>query len=557
MNHNDKKVLKYRELNYNGMVSIPNRMNQFMWNLRLKMMMNNKQIKILTIVIVLLLFSNLLFAQQEAHRIAGSPFPVSSMPDKLYVLQDSGFSESELFTINTLQGLLAKTKPMLSRNRDGGYTNWMEDLKRNYSVTLDYSFSTDFDGLIKHFRDSIEGYVLCNLHDNSSNTAISICGLLDAIAITPEKIGLMKNLGIKMLEDVRSKDEQWAFNRYEKRFNKEIVTYQKEEKDLFLSDYSVYSNAFHFFESIGSDLTNNAFARMDDNGMLLGWGEDEYKAVSKASSNSLNTFPADWALNLSTLSNFQAETKQKNHLDSVLIEDNVHTVCFVITDGDNLQWLLNSFTFNENWFGSPDKGKLDLGWTISPALCELAPTVMKYIYDRSSDTKNGRDYFIAGPSGIGYNYPEQFPAINKMSELLNEFMKKSDLNIVNVIDGKGNIDAVKPYLDQEAIDGIFLYTYAHHYTGLKGSIRWYNNKPVIGGRFALWKGANSPQSLAENLNRMPANPKSESGYSLIPVHAWSMSVSDVKTCVDLLNKNVRVVAPDEFVKLIKANLSEQ
>ena len=228
-----------------------------------------------------------------------------------------------------------------------------------------------------------------------------------------------------------------------------------------------------------------------------------------------------------------------------------------MSDGDNLQWLLNDFGTNQRWFASPDRGKVDLGWTISPALCELAPTVMKSFYDRSSESENGRDYFIAGPSGIGYSYPERFPARNKMTELLNEYMKKSDLNIVNVIDDPGNLDAIKLYLDQEAIDGIFLYSYADYYTGLNGSIQWYDNKPVIGGRFALWDGAYSPQNLANILNNMPRNPKSSSGYSLIPVHAWSMNVSDVKACADMLTQNVRVVAPDEFVKLIKANLSDQ
>jgi len=36
-----------------------------------------------------------------------------------------------------------------------------------------------------------------------------------------------------------------------------------------------------------------------------------------------------------------------------------------------------------------------------------------------------------------------------------------------------------------------------------------------------------------------------------------MGVSDVTACVEMLNENVRVVAPDEFVKLIKANLGDQ
>ena len=88
--------------------------------------------------------------------------------------------------------------------------------------------------------------------------------------------------------------------------------------------------------------------------------------------------------------------------------DSVHTVCFVMSDGDNIQWLLNWFITDIRWFGNNNRGQLDIGWTISPALSELAPTVMSKIYETSSNTAYGKDYFIAGPSGTGYIYPENF-----------------------------------------------------------------------------------------------------------------------------------------------------
>ncbi|MBN1925274.1 MAG: T9SS type A sorting domain-containing protein [Prolixibacteraceae bacterium] len=503
-------------------------------------------------------FVNIIVAQVgQVARIEGSPFPSSLMPDTLFNIIDANFNESELFTISTLQGLLAKDKPMIYRDHGAGYSYWIKDIKDNYPVIVDDRFSTDFDGLISKFKNRISGYILCNLHDNSSNTAISICGLLNAIAITPDKVGLMQNLGITMTRDVRLYDESWAFNNYKDQFSTKIISYQKEGKDLFLNDYSVFSNAFHFFDNIGSYITNQAFSRMDDNSVMLGWGDDEYQTVELASKNSVLVNAADWVLNLSTLSNFNAETRQQNHLNTVVSEENMHTVCFLMTDGDNVQWLLNDFAIHQNWYDSPDRGKVDLGWTISPALCELAPTALKYLYDRSSDSENGRDYFVAGPSGVGYFFPEKYPALESMTSQLNDYMKKSDLNIVNVIADNGNLEPIKPYLDQDAVDGIFLYTYSDNYIGLHGSIQWYNGKPVIGGRFALWDGVYSPQSLASVLNGMPTDPKLSGGYSLIPVHVWSANVSDVRTCVSLLNSNVRVVAPDEFVQLIKANLGDQ
>jgi hypothetical protein len=94
------------------------------------------------------------------------------------------------------------------------------------------------------------------------------------------------------------------------------------------------------------------------------------------------------------------------------------------------------------------------------------------------------------------------------------------------------------------------------YTGGKGSIYWVNGKPVITGRCQLWSGqTDSPESLAQKINSLSTDITSSKGYSLIPVHAWQNTVEDVANCISLLNKNVRVVTPDEFVALIKKNIS--
>src|SRR5213592_4364293 len=42
-----------------------------------------------------------------------------------------------------------------------------------------------------------------------------------------------------------------------------------------------------------------------------------------------------------------------------------------------------------------------------------------------------------------------------------------------------------------------------------------------------------------------------------PVHAWSMSVSDVVQCASLLDPAVRVVTPEELVNLVMTNLAPQ
>ncbi len=126
-----------------------------------------------------------------------------------------------------------------------------------------------------------------------------------------------------------------------------------------------------------------------------------------------------------------------------------------MTDGDNIQWLLNWFTTDQRWFGSNNRGQVDIGWTISPSLSELAPTVMQKIYRESKNTIEGRDYFIAAPSGLGYIFPEMYSDLNTYCNLLNDYMLKSDLNIVNIIGNDDSHHTLYPYLIQENIKGIF------------------------------------------------------------------------------------------------------
>jgi len=226
-----------------------------------------------------------------------------------------------------------------------------------------------------------------------------------------------------------------------------------------------------------------------------------------------------------------------------------------MTDGDNIQWVLNNFDTDQSWYASPERGKVNLGWTISPAFCELAPTVMKRFYDSEGKAEGGRDYFIAGPSGLGYMYPENYKDLTSYASLTGAFMEKADLHIVNII-GSSNpptipIASLVPYLNQPQIDAVFYYPYSN-YAGCGGQIEWANGKPIITAQYNLWAPQfENPQSLAAKLNSASTDINSANGYSLVDVHVWTQSVTDVVQCVALLHRNVRVVAPDEFVALIE------
>jgi len=179
---------------------------------------------------------------------------------------------------------------------------------------------------------------------------------------------------------------------------------------------------------------------------------------------------------------------------------------------------------------------------------------MQKIYNESKNSSEGRDYFIAAPSGLGYVFPEMYSDLNSYCNLLNDFMLKSDLKIVNIIGNDHSNLTLYPYLIQENIKGVFYYDYAK-YSNLNGEITFYNDKPVICARYNLWGGFESPTTLVEKINNLPKNPYSSEGYSLIPVHNWSYSVDTILKIIEGFDERINVVAPDEFLNLITSKLS--
>lgn len=145
----------------------------------------------------------------------------------------------------------------------------------------------------------------------------------------------------------------------------------------------------------------------------------------------------------------------------------VHTVCFLMSDGDNLQWLINGF-FNRGWYGSEDRGRTDIGWTISAAAAELAPSLMDLAYARAArptagSPSPGADVFVAAVSGSGYAYPDIMSpeALGAYAKQTADFMAKADLRILNVLAASAMPSAANlgPLLSSPQVDGAFYYLF--------------------------------------------------------------------------------------------------
>jgi hypothetical protein len=84
------------------------------------------------------------------------------------------------------------------------------------------------------------------------------------------------------------------------------------------------------------------------------------------------------------------------------LENKVY-VTITLSEGDNLQYCQNAL--KTSW-EDDDRGEVPINWSISPLLWDVAPRYLEYFYETATDN----DHFMCGPSGVGYAYPEDWPA---------------------------------------------------------------------------------------------------------------------------------------------------
>jgi hypothetical protein len=112
-------------------------------------------------------------------------------------------------------------------------------------------------------------------------------------------------------------------------------------------------------------------------------------------------------------------------------------------------------------------------------------------YATSEATAN--DQLVAGPSGAGYTYPSHLPPAKQQeyAQLTASLMHDAGMKSVNVIDDFPTTDTLKALFDQPEVSAIFGYTYGDYYSGLRGTVTWSGDKPLVGSRVSLWDDANS------------------------------------------------------------------
>jgi hypothetical protein len=486
----------------------------------------------------------------------------------LYSIDEQTMNSTDSVLLDSLSGLIARIdSPLIYRTGDTYYNLWLEEIGSITDIAIDESFSNDFSGLIdmilSKYSDVINGIAIySDVLDISLSHAITYCagstGVFVVSSASQEYYSSRYKLAIQF--DARTESLPDTLN-----LSANIVTFQQSSAQLFLVDYAIFATSP--FLSWDDPLREVALTRLSKlskgSSASFGWVGDEGSYVSKLSEHGVWAHASDWAKNLVSLSNVEVPipVPAGHNPRSEQNETNIHTVTFVLTDGDNLQWLLGSF-FNTEWYGSPDRSSTTMSFTLSPALLNLSSTVLSHIYSSSSPNNS----FIASPSGIGYIYPELLDetVLSEYAKLTLDSMKLlPNLRILNILAGCDDISdeillrSSSKFLEDDQVDGVFYYTYGTGYAGGRGKAIWSDNKkPIITARYSLWGENNDPsdspmlsnEGLIEALQQQTKDMTTSEGYSVIPVHAWTHSVSDVNYIIQNLGPGIEVLTSDQFLE---------
>lgn len=567
---------------------------------------------------------------------ASAPYPRSSRPTSmLYVYSEENLMHGDLVSLETLGGGLARDTPRLYRvpttpAASDSYSLWLSEMRSYFGVIVNDTYLTDPAALLAEHRDNITGVVRFDSADGASvNAALTyVAGQASSdllvAASTPATLSLLDNWGKPLVFDTRGMDELQAYHaRGASRFSGKVVSFQLRTQYSNLAEYAVFARAPTIeyactgVPNISKCFAENGYrggpaaeqvvfdmAKVDGVKVALGWGpESDYVAI--LGENGIYVHASDNAHDVTPVTNAASHAGCRRSAEPppppppppppqvsptpITKKRKTHKVAFLMSDGDNLQWMFNNFvTDPDHWWGSPDRGRVKLGWTISPALVEVGPVILEYL----ARTKSENDDFIGAPSGLGYIYPSVWKqdSMAAFAALTGLYLNKTSaaagrtVTAINVIGDpcvggsyvpgcKGmwfpNMSSLEPILAEKAVDGLLWYTFGAGYSGWSGT-KWggpNGKKPVVGGRISLWGDAKTGSMLdvtplARHLETLLFSGKinveqdSSDGYSLIPVHAWSHNVTDVVQLAGLLEAsgNFEIISPTELLRAVAKNV---
>ncbi len=522
-------------------------------------------------------------------------WPEFPLPESV-VSQPRPESIEERIVQQTLAGVVARAAR--EGEGDGSYL-WIEPMASHADYGLNFATWRERTGvpvtraegdvwsLVEHYRELgvVYGYVLYREdrsgtpahesippEDQSLNVATSLGGPLRAIAVDESIEDKARSAGLDRLLDVRERGYDWLLENYGDRLNRRILGLLDSRME-YARDIAVASDALVVLNAPGGGF-EEGLDFVERGSMLFGWGltpEDLF--VEPASAAGMQIVAANWSFNIPILSSGRSEalvSRPEQDRETPRFDPEKRYVAFILSDGDNLTWLMGDYQSRPEYFGHPDRGNIPFGWTLPLRYVELTnPDIWTNLVRSAGPNDDLINFGVGGYTYADHKAPD---LLRRQAELLAPVLpRQGHLSTMqfshNQWDSPRSIEGYEAILaGAPELRGIWAIQYAPYAAG-QGAVLWVDGPrgetPVLSARASIWKGmadeyAGSYEHVAGLLNAWAGRPaeKTEDHFSWVIIHAWSdfgdgkMGFGAAQACAALLDGNIEVVLPSVLLDML-------
>ena len=436
------------------------------------------------------------------------------------------------------------------------------------------------DGLSVQLKGFFDGYVLTDVKNNpESGIVASVAShVYNSIIVDVRDKEYFEKAGYSMKYDATHKTTLDAWHEFKDKCNNEALVIMPVQTGE-LREFAIKNNLFvlNLNKKQGDprsgqnvDLLEEVLAWLQPNVPVYGWeqGVSEDQFVARISKSGHPMIPCDWSYNHSLTSLLYTERQQPVQAQSfnpklIDFDKKRNYVSFFLSDGDNIQWMMQDFA--TSFYDVPEaiEVKMSYGLPVS-TLSMMAPAQLHNLMNLRRD-----ECSVLEMLGGGYYYIDTYSQNNNRNdnlkvaaERLAVSMRRYHVGLLGVmamdVKSAASREAYQAFVDaNDRLEGIIALQYSP-YAGGGGEVFWVTNKngydiPVITVRYSLWdrihEREGSPDFIASKLK---AEAQVES-FSAICVHAWSRfegnahGAAAARLCAGKLDGRFEVVNMQELV----------
>jgi len=503
----------------------------------------------------------------------------------------TGASYETNITIATLVGLVNRPQPKVYLITGNDEAFWLKEVFGNIPQNfISATKDSALDALLDTYQNSVKGLVIYDpgLKD-TVHVATMIAAQKDGIAVSPTQASALQNkYYFSILTDLRThgwksrlQAYHWAFQNLRAGCSSRLVAglglnntnllsflvatrtfiYNLDSRDYLPNPVSLLTDGL----LSERELMRQILASFPAGAVHLGWFPDESSGVNLTSQAAITVLATD------NFSNFEVWTATQSvsttattvstppSVDELTPVANTVYVSFTISDGDNLQY--SQHRMKDIWRDAA-RGTLPIGWTLSPALMEIAPLLAGYY--QGSATPN--DEFIAGPSGAGYIFPSHWPEehLDAFLQRTGKQMQAMNMTTLEVLDTDYLQSSGLPLISNIRLTGMIFsdeerqkrFVQALHPFGLRGILSGAGLKKVetklIDG-VPFYQNIGLADSVSGTMRMIKNITESHSERPLflnVYMLAWKISPSDLKAVVEQLGDGYQVVLPKTLLAML-------